>query len=165
MGLYKQAINEQDYEMAGKLFRQYANWLNIDLSFQHFDEELKELKMMYAAPKGCIILFESADSISGCVAIRKIDDRIAELKRMYVTPSLQNKGVGSGLLNEALFFARNAGYKKVRLDTLSHMTSAMNLYKKNGFYEIPAYYNNPESNAVFFEITLISSSCFRVIEK
>jgi ribosomal protein S18 acetylase RimI-like enzyme len=57
-------------------------------------------------------------------------------------------------LNEAILIAKKYGYKKIRLDTLSNMTAAIVLYKQNGFYEIPAYYYNPESTAVYFEKNL-----------
>ena len=73
---------------------------------------------------------------------------------MYVRPELQHKGIGTLLLQSALRFAKEAGYKKIQLDTLNTMLPAINLYKKNGFYEIPAYYFNPEPTAVYFEKTL-----------
>jgi ribosomal protein S18 acetylase RimI-like enzyme len=85
------------------------------------------------------------------VGVRKIDESIAELKRMYVKPLYQRNGIGQSLLNESLTFAKAAGYNKIRLDTLEHMVPAMNLYLNNGFYKIESYYFNPEPNAVYFE--------------
>ncbi len=145
-----------EYKAAAVLFREYAEWLNIDLSFQHFEEELKELAVMYGPPSGGVILAKKDDEYVGCIAIRKINDMIAELKRMYIIPSMQKQGLGQSLLNEALGLARELNYEKIRLDTLSSMTPAMNLYKRNGFYEIPAYYHNPEPNAVYFERLLLA---------
>ena len=85
------------------------------------------------------------------MAVRRIDESSAELKRMYVQPDQQQKGIGSALLDHALLLARECGYKKIQLDTLSTMTPAMNLYLKNGFVEIPPYYHNPIETAVYFE--------------
>ena len=141
----------EEYAEASSLFRQYAAWLNIDLGFQKFTEELNDLQGMYASPYGGIILSRNENNFSGCIAIRKIDTDTAELKRMYVQAEFQHKGIGKGLLNEAISLAKKYGYKKIRLDTLSNMTPAIELYKKNGFYEIPAYYYNPEKTAVYFE--------------
>ncbi len=146
--------SEKEYSAAASLFNEYAVWLNIDLGFQKFSEELKNLQKMYAISEGGIILSKNENDFSGCIAIRKIDIDTAELKRMYVKPAFQQKGIGAGLLNEAILLARKIGYKKIQLDTLSNMTPAINLYKKNGFYEIPAYYNNPEETAVYFEKTV-----------
>lgn len=144
-------FTNEEYAEAAGLFREYAAWLNIDLGFQKFEEELKALKTMYAPPYGGIILAKKGNEITGSIAIRKIENDTAELKRMYVRPLYQQQGIGANLLKEALLLAKNSGYKKIQLDTLSSMTPAINLYKKNGFYEIPPYYHNPESNAVYFE--------------
>ena len=146
--------SENEYASAAFLFKEYAAWLNIDLGFQNFSEELKGLQNMYALPEGGIILSKNDNEFTGCIAIRKIDKNTAELKRMYVKPAFQHRGIGSGLLNEAILLAAKIGYKKIRLDTLSNMTPAIKLYKNIGFYEIPAYYFNPESTAVYFEKTL-----------
>lgn len=144
------STNEQ-YAAAAKLFEEYSKWLGIDLCFQGFSEELNDLRHMYALPHGGIILCEINNHFIGCVAVRRIDDGSAELKRMYVQPDQQQKGIGSALLDHALLLARECGYKKIQLDTLSTMTPAMNLYLKNGFVEIPPYYHNPIETAVYFE--------------
>jgi putative acetyltransferase len=145
------ANTAEHYEAAIALFKEYATWLNIDLDFQNFDTELQQLAEMYAAPDGIILLCMQQDKYTGCVAVRSKGDQIAELKRMYVQPAQRGKGIAKELLQQAIEFAKDAGYKKIRLDTLANMTPAINLYTQFGFYEIPAYYHNPEANAVFFE--------------
>jgi putative acetyltransferase len=144
------STNEQ-YAAAAKLFEEYSKWLGIDLCFQGFLEELNDLRQMYGLPHGGIILCEINNEFVGCVAVRRIDDSRAELKRMYLQPQQQQKGIGSALLDHALLLARECGYKKIQLDTLSTMKPAMNLYLKNGFVEIPPYYHNPIETAVYFE--------------
>jgi ribosomal protein S18 acetylase RimI-like enzyme len=148
------AKGPQDYKVAAGLFQLYADWLNIDLSFQHFNEEMAQLEIMYGPPSGAIVLYKHESNYEGCVGIRAINNETAELKRMYVIPSQQRKGIGNILLHEALKMAKGMGYKTIRLDTLKTMTSAMNLYKKFGFKEIPAYYFNPNDTAVYFEKSL-----------
>ena len=146
--------NEEVYRVAATLFKVYAEWLGIDLGFQNFEDELLSLQKMYRPPHGTIILCKDDHEFVACVAVRPIHDKIAELKRMYVKPNFQRKGLGEELLRLSLAFAKNAGYKKARLDTLNTMLPAMSLYKKNGFKEIPAYYYNPEPTAVYFEKSL-----------
>jgi ribosomal protein S18 acetylase RimI-like enzyme len=145
------ANSESEYEAAGILFKEYAVWLNIDLGFQNFDEELLQLKEMYSNPNGAILLSRKENIFIGCVAVRKKEKGIAELKRMFIKEGYRKEGVGALLLQKALEIATNLHYKKIRLDTLDTMTPAINLYKKYGFYEIEPYYFNPEKNAVFFE--------------
>ena len=142
---------ETEYATASKLFKEYADWLNIDLSFQNFEEELLQLKEMYSEPNGSIFLLQEEAAFVGCVAIRKKEEGIAELKRMYIKPTTRKTGGGTMLLEKALSAAKLLGYNLIRLDTLANMTPAINLYKKHGFYEIAPYYFNPEENAVFFE--------------
>ena len=144
--------NPNEYKSAMDLFLEYANWLNIDLSFQKFDEELKILKTMYGPPLGCIILCKHENDFVACVAVRKIDDGVAELKRMYVKPDFQRMGIGENLLKLSISFAKEKGYKTIKLDTLNTMKPAMNLYAKHGFVETSAYYFNPEPTAVYFEL-------------
>jgi len=144
----------EEYASAAALFNEYATWLGIDLSFQRFEEELIQIKSMYAAPLGGIILCKIMDEYVGCVAIREQEYEVAELKRMYVKPGAQNKGIGNALLQEAILLAKKYMYKKIRLDTLSDMAPAIKLYRKSGFYSIPAYYFNPQKRAVYFEKSL-----------
>lgn len=153
MAEYLHVHTEAEYSYAARLFEEYAQWLNIDLSFQHFEKELQELKLMYKPPTGGIILCKLNNEYIGCVALRKMNSDTAELKRMFVQPAFQGTGIGKKLLEKAIELARSANYSCIRLDTLSHMQSAVKLYKKFGFYEIPAYYNNPNPTAVYFEMT------------
>ena len=145
------ADTEEQYRSAALLFKEYANWLNIDLQFQHFEEELTLLKTMYAAPDGGIILCKMENECIACVAIRKINNQTAELKRMFVRPGYQRLGIGKILLEKAIDLARSANYSCIRLDTLNYITAAINLYMQYNFYEIPAYYNNPNTTAIYFE--------------
>jgi ribosomal protein S18 acetylase RimI-like enzyme len=145
------ANSEIDFKEASILFQEYAAWLNIDLSFQHFDEELMHLKEMYSFPEGAILLSKQENIFTGCVAVRKQVLDIAELKRMYIKPNKRKAGTGTALLKKAIEMAKEIGYKKIRLDTLDNMHPAISLYKKAGFYKIAPYYFNPEKNAIFFE--------------
>ena len=151
MTSYYLAETDHDYEVASALFQEYAASIKIDLDFQHFDEELNELKKMYAKPFGGIILAKLEDEIIGCVAIRKINPETGELKRMFIKPRFQNKGIGKFLLEEAFHLARECNYTILKLDTLNYMHPAIHLYKQAGFYETAPYYYNPITTAIYFE--------------
>ena len=142
---------DDEYAAAAVLFKEYADSLDIDLSFQHFDRELAGLKSMYAPPLGGIILCRINSDFVGSIAIRPQEPGIAEIKRMYVKPLFRGRGTGEILLQRIIRLAKEYGYEKIRLDTLNTMTPAMNLYKKHGFTEVPPYYFNPEKTAVYFE--------------
>jgi putative acetyltransferase len=154
MAEYMLVNSKEEYTAAIVLFKEYAAWLDIDLGFQHFNEELQNLKTMYNAADGGIILCKEGNNFIGCVAIRRIDITTAELKRMFVQPAHQHKGIGKILLQKAIALAKNCNYTYIRLDTLSHMAPAINLYKKYGFYQVGPYYNNPIASAIYFEVKL-----------
>lgn len=148
---YYLAVTKQDYTEAGELFKEYAASIKISLDFQHFDDELDGLKTMYAEPHGGIILVKEQEEMIGCVAVRKIDNNTGELKRMYIKPGHQNRGIGKILLEKALQLARECNYSLVKLDTLNSMLPAIQLYTKAGFYETAPYYHNPHTAVIYFE--------------
>lgn len=149
------ASTDCEYANAGELFRAYAASLHISLDFQHFEEELDALKQMYVKPYGGIILASEQDKVVGCVALRKFSDRAGELKRMYIQPEHQKRGIGKLLLEQALLLAKECNYSRVKLDTLNTMIPAINLYKQAGFYETVPYYNNPIEAAIYFEKVIL----------
>ena len=137
-----------------ELFTEYANSIEIDLCFQSFDRELAELPAKYAPPDGRLFLALENEHPSGCVALRKIGGGICEMKRLYVRTAFRGHGLGRKLANETILAAREIGYARMRLDTLSSMTFAIALYESLGFQRIPAYYDNPSGLAVFMELKL-----------
>ena len=136
------------------LFTEYANSIEIDLCFQSFNRELAELPGRYAPPDGRLFLAMANDHPVGCVAFRKIDDGVCEMKRLYVRPAFRGQGLGRQLAEQTLVAGRQIGYVRMRLDTLSSMTPAIALYESLGFHRIPAYYDNPSGCAVFMELKL-----------
>ncbi|TAK91158.1 MAG: GNAT family N-acetyltransferase [Verrucomicrobia bacterium] len=137
-----------------ELFLEYANSIEVDLCFQSFDRELAELPGKYAPPEGRLFLAMKKAQPAGCVALRKIDAGVCEMKRLYVRPAFRGRGLGRQLAEQIISAARKIGYGRMRLDTLSSMTEAIALYESLGFVRIPAYYDNPSGCAVFMELEL-----------
>lgn len=149
------AITEQDISEVRKLFSEYAESLNFNLCFQGFDEELNTLPGKYSPPDGFILLAEYNGKIAGCIALRKLKNDICEMKRLFVRPKFRGLGLGKKLCDELISRAKITGYKKIRLDTIrKQMKNAIKLYKSYGFYEIPAYYHNPQDDVLYMELIL-----------
>jgi ribosomal protein S18 acetylase RimI-like enzyme len=151
---YKAAITEKDYEDTKKLFLEYKDTLNVDLCFQKFHEEISDLPSQYSEPTGCIILSCEDVKPFGCVAVRKFENDICEMKRLYIPKQYRGKGIGRELAVRIISKAKEFGYKKMRLDTLETMQEAISLYKTMGFTEIPEYRQNPIKGVVFMELDL-----------
>ena len=150
-----QAETSEQIEQARGLFKEYAAWLELDLCFQSFEKELAELPGAYAPPDGRLLLAFQDDELAGCVALRKLSDGVCEMKRLFLRPEFQGRGLGRQLIDSILNEARAIGSQKMRLDTLpEQMGNAIRLYRAFGFAEIEPYYDNPVPGALFMELLL-----------
>lgn len=141
-----------------QLFQEYARQLGVDLCFQNFAQELRELPGEYAAPRGALLVARIGDAWAGCCALRPLDTadypNAAEMKRLFVRPDYRGLGLGRLLAEAILDAARQRGYDCVLLDTLDDMEAARALYAELGFEEIPPYYFNPIAGAHYLKATL-----------
>ncbi|MBE7466273.1 MAG: GNAT family N-acetyltransferase [Planctomycetes bacterium] len=144
----------EDLDTVRLLFREYAAGLGVDLSFQGFEDELRTLPGKYAPPSGCLLLVWDGAEAAGCVALRALEPGVCEMKRLFVRPAYRGLKLGRKLAEAILSAGREAGYARMRLDTLAHMAEARALYAALGFVEIPAYYVNPNPSAVYYERAL-----------
>jgi ribosomal protein S18 acetylase RimI-like enzyme len=144
----------EDIETVRALFDEYARELAVDLSFQGFAAEREGLPGEYVPPRGRLLLAERGGAAAGCVALRPLDARTAEMKRLYLRPAARGAGLGRRLARAVIAEARTAGYERLRLDTLPSMGAAIAMYRALGFREIPAYRHNPVPGALFLELTL-----------
>jgi ribosomal protein S18 acetylase RimI-like enzyme len=149
-----EADSPERLQIARGLFEEYAAALEVDLGFQHFDEELAGLPGEYRRPTGGLMLGLDGAEPVGCVAFRALEPGIAEMKRLYVRPAARGGGWGRRLAERAVSEARDAGYQRMRLDTLPAMRSAQELYLALGFVEIAPYRHNPVPGARFLELDL-----------
>jgi len=149
-----EATSPGQFNFAAALFREYHQFLDVDLCFQGFEEELSNLPGKYAEPDGAILLAEQQNEIIGCVALRPIDEAICEMKRLYVKPSAQGLSAGRLLAESIIVKATELGYETMRLDTLERLDKAIGLYQKLGFHKIRPYYANPLSEVVYWELNL-----------
>ena len=148
------AVAPAEVALVAALFREYGASLGIDLTFQHFEEELASLPGDYVPPRGALLLARVGDEAAGCVGLRPLESDIGEMKRLYVRPAFRGLRIGDALAAAVIRTARESGYARMRLDTLPSMTSARRLYGTLGFREIPAYRFNPVKGTTFLELTL-----------
>lgn len=143
-----------DILVVRRLFRDYAEALDVDLCFQDFEAELACLPGKYAPPRGRLLLAWHGDDAVGCVALRPIDNATSEMKRLYVNPQFRAHRLGRRLAERICREARDAGYRRICLDTLPNMSAARQLYSSLGFLPIEAYVFNPIEGAIFLGLDL-----------
>lgn len=145
-------------DLARGIFREYADSLGIDLTFQDFDAELASLPGPYASPDGHLMLAFVDGELAGCGAFRGLTDvdyaNACEMKRLYVRPAFRRFGLGRLLAQALLDEARRAGYSATLLDTLDDMEAARSLYTSLGFEEIPPYYFSPIAGSHYLKADL-----------
>jgi ribosomal protein S18 acetylase RimI-like enzyme len=148
------ALTEAHYQYARNLFVRYADTLGIDLEFQGFSRELATLPGSYAPPLGRILLAEFSGNYVGCVALRPLESKICEMKRLFVIPEYRGRDIGRILTCSVIDRARQMRFEKMRLDTIESMKAAKRLYHSLNFRTIQAYCYNPLENPTYMELDL-----------
>ena len=139
-----------DVTIARQLFREYAESLGVDLSFQNFEREIATLPGDYEP----ILVAHWNSEPAGCVALRAIEPPVCEMKRLYVRPQFRGHRIGRTLAQRIIAEARGRGFERMRLDTLPTMREAIPLYIALGFREIKPYRFNPIAGTKFMELQL-----------
>jgi len=139
----REAVTGADLAACRELFVEYQRSLGASVCFQDFDRDLASLPGDYAPPRGRLILATFAAAPAGCVALRPLFHRDAEMKRLYVRSQHRGAGLGRLLATTIIGAARDLGYETLKLDTLPEMKAAQRMYGKLGFRATAAYNDHP----------------------
>ena|SRR6266404_1504275 len=145
------ARSKDDYQQVAALLRAFVEWHGerhaadrhiVESYFdpQAFSGELDNLPGEFAEPHGRLLVAEEDGRIAGCVALRDLGEGACEMKRMFVYPEFQGRGVGQLLGRAIIGEAKAIGYRKMLLDTGPEQREAQALYRKLGFKDVEPYY-------------------------
>ena len=152
-----QAVTPGAVEAVRALMLEYQALLGVDLCFQGFDAEVRDLPGSYAPPRGRLLLATQDGQAVGCVALQEAGWPRAEMKRLFVRPSARGRGLGRALVSAILSQAAAIGYAEVVLDTLPSMAEAQRLYEHFGFRDIPPYRPNPVQGTRYLAKSLLGT--------
>ena len=145
------ATRPEQVEAVRALFLAYQDAIGVDLTYQGFAEEIKQLPGQYAPPDGALLLATDAEGQAlGCIALRRIDQSRCEMKRLYVVPAARGAALGERLVSALVDRAATLGYRQMLLDTLPSMTPAIALYCRLGFQPGEAYGRAALEGTLFF---------------
>ncbi len=102
----------------------------------------QETEAMYEAYMGersiYFIALLNDEIVAGCGInpLKNGQTDVCELQKMYMKPKARGLKIGKQLMIKCLDFAIRSAYKQCYLETFPNMTSAIRLYKKNGFKKI-----------------------------
>jgi GNAT superfamily N-acetyltransferase len=152
-------------EVVDPLFREYGEWVarrlgqdvgitstEADLA-RHHDAFRAELPGLLGT-RGRPLVARLGDNPVGVGTLKPVDETTAEIKRMYVRPAAQGRGVGRAIVARLLRDATAEGYATVRLETVRFMTIARAMYRAFGFVEVQAFDGSEAANTVLEPLTI-----------
>lgn len=111
--------------------------------------DMDDFQRTYFQDHGIFLVMLDDDQLIGTGAVRKIDAEICELKRLWLLFEYHGQKLGYRMMQELLAFARQKGYRRMRLETDRFAQSrAYEFYKRLGFTEIPRYSDNEDDVAM-----------------
>ncbi|MGP8076462.1 MAG: GNAT family N-acetyltransferase [Thermoplasmata archaeon] len=150
----------KDIDNVRRYFQEYRQWIadhrdphasGISAGLASIDRQIAELPGAYGPPRGEVLLAFMKGEPVACDALRELGPKVGEIKRLYIRPDHRGVEFGLRLTSAILGRARELGYGRIRVDTLSTMTAAIQFYKQLGFRPIPAYWPHPARGALFLE--------------
>jgi len=148
--VFQRVGSEEDEQQAGALIREYLEGLN-ERVHREYDIEFDVDAMLvsdlsdsekFHPPYGRFYLAQYRGDIAGVGCLKKLEEGVGEIQRMYVLPSFRGRGVGRAILNRLIEDARSIGYKRLKLESLKFLGAAHSLYRSVGFREIDPYADN-----------------------
>ena len=140
------AETPDDIAAVQQLCRDFVTWLhtahpeqreNILIYFEpvKWERTLAELPEIHARPDGAMLLARMDGVPVGCIMYHRIDQGIAEVKRLFVATAARGQHIASRLVEALIERARSDGYEELRLDTTTFLSEAEQLYRKHGFVD------------------------------
>ena len=130
-------------------------WITTWFKMEEADYKILDHPEEYVIDKGGYILFALHDGKPvGTCALVKRDGTTFELSKMAVSPETKGKGIGWLLGNAAIEKAKEAGFKRLYLESNTILKPAINLYYKLGFKRITGKPSPYERSNIHMEINL-----------
>jgi ribosomal protein S18 acetylase RimI-like enzyme len=125
-------------------------------SVPELDSDLGKLEETYIRPGGAIFVIREGDTISGSVMVKVVQEGVGEVKRFQILQEFRGRGAGKALLDSALAFMRERGFKKAVLDTTARSEAAIALFTKAGFSEVSRPKDPRLAEQIFFELNFLN---------
>ena len=147
---FHQVENEEQKEQAGALVREYLEWLNERIQRDYaiefnveamINSDLSESDKFHP-PGGRFYIVRYGDECAGVGCLKRLDEGVGEIQRMYVPPRYRGMGIGRAITERLINDARLIGYRQLKLESLEFLGAAHSLYRSVGFHEIDPYSDN-----------------------
>ncbi len=133
----------EDHAAVARELADYLSFIGDALDAEGLDHDIAHWQEEYDGRTGVLLVVaDAAGEVVGTAAVRLLEPGVGELKRMWLRPSSQVRGLGRRLMDACLDEARRLGFRALRLDTQAKMEAAVHLYRAYGFSKIPRYNDN-----------------------
>ena len=133
----------EDHAAVEQELTDYLAFIGDDFDAHGLDHDIAHWQEEYDGRTGVLLLVtDAAGEVMGTAAVRLLEPGVGGLKRMWLRPACQGRGLGRHLMDACLDEARRLGCRALRLDTQAKMEAAVHLYRAYGFSEIPRYNDN-----------------------
>jgi putative acetyltransferase len=108
-------------------------------------------------PSVTFFSFRADGELLGVAALKQLDDRHAEIKSMHTAEAARGQGVGRAMVDHLVGVAREAGYRRVSLETGAGpaFAAARRLYASAGFTPSGAFADyRPSPNSAYMTMSL-----------
>ena len=142
---YDPSLKQAVFDFTGKCFEELGKRFEPEGRHSFYNDIENEFDVFY-----CIV---DNGRVLGTVALKKLDENVAELKALYLDKDCRGKGLGGRLMTEAVRAAGARGYKSIVLDSMKQYEDARRLYEEFGFKDTERYNDNPYAD-VFMRLDL-----------
>lgn len=133
----------EDHTAVARELADYLSFIGDALDADGLDHDIAHWQEEYDGRTGVLLLVaDPTGEVVGTAAVRLLEPGLGELKRMWLRPARQGRGLGRRLMDACLDEARRLGCRALRLDTQAKLEAAVHLYRAYGFSEIPRYNDN-----------------------
>ena len=138
----RRALPEDHAAVACEL-ADYLSYIGDALDAEGLDHDIAHWQEEYDGRTGVLLVVaDAAGEVVGTAAVRLLEPGVGEIKRMWLRPAWQGRGLGRRLMDACLDEARRLGCRALRLDTQAKLGAAVHLYRAYGFSEVARYNDN-----------------------
>ena len=133
----------EDHAAVARELADYLSFIGDALDAEGLDHDIVHWQEEYDGRTGVLLVVaDAAGEVVGTAAVRLLEPGLGELKRMWLRPSCQGRGLGRRLMDACLEEARRLDCRALRLDSQAKLEAAVRLYRAYGFAEIARYNDN-----------------------
>ena len=128
-------FSDEDQSNVTELINSIMNTEFGDSQAAYPSEDIQDIPKTYGGLGEAFFVAINGDKIVGTIAVKKEDPRIAIMRRLFVAPSHRKQQLGLQLIQRALQFCDEVGYREIVFRTTSKMVGAIKICQKCGFVQ------------------------------